>query len=272
MLFIRVNLYRFLATLTDNDETLARNRLIVDICDAIEKRTEKIIGQKSPRSRAKSWSNKYSQSRSRLTFDSLIFNLMTGKQQLPARPRDLRLNLQAEEKGIKSPELSDAISRLVRLGIVEGNRVKLPLPRGRPTRVLSEESRGRYSYYRFSDIKNLVDAILNDPISLKRINDKLIQGGKLYNYLKYAFETAFNQAKQNEEAFLNTFRPYAIRYQQLELNRKSEGAWIKFRDMPRAKLKQLAGLYAEKIIKDSKKNNIPLIYEIFIIGDIFRAV
>lgn len=78
MLFIRVNLYRFLATLTDNDETLARNRLIVDICDAIEKRTEKIIGQKSPRSRAKSWSNKYSQSRSRLTFDSLIFNLMTG--------------------------------------------------------------------------------------------------------------------------------------------------------------------------------------------------
>ena len=81
--------------------------VVDEICYVIQKRIEKIITEKSAKNRAKSWSKPNSQSKTKLTFDSILYNVMTGKQQLPARPRDIRLNLPEPEKSIEGPELSD---------------------------------------------------------------------------------------------------------------------------------------------------------------------
>jgi hypothetical protein len=246
--------------------------VINEICFAIEKRIEKIITEKSARNRAKSWSKTYPQSKKRLTIDAILFNIMTGKQQLPARPRDIRLNLPEEEKGIKGPELSDALSRLVKLNIMDGQRLNLPLGRGRPKRQLSEEKRGRLSFYEFSSLKKSISDVIQDPSLLASINEKLIRSGKIFSFLKYSFECAFNQAQKNEKEFLNTFRPYGVLEQQLEMNKQKEGSWIRFKDMSPEKLKQLAGAYAKRTQEEGcKKNNIPIVYEIISMCNILSA-
>jgi hypothetical protein len=275
MTFIAENRYCFLASLTELQErknSEDREILINEICSAIEKRIKGIILEKSAKSRAKAWSKAYSQSKTRLTFDSILFNIMTGKQQLPARPRDFRLSLPDEEKTIKGPELSDALSKLVDFNIIDPRRVTLPLGRGRPKRQLSEENRGRLSYYESSNLKKSISEIIQDPSLLASIDQKLIQSGKLYCLLKYSFEAAFYQAKENEREFLNTFRPYGVSEQQLESNTKKDGNWIRFKDMAPEKLKQLAGAYATKTLDERfKKNNIPIVYKIMTICDILGA-
>lgn len=243
-----------------------------EICFAIEKRIEKIITEKSARNRAKVWSKTYSQSKKRLTFDSILSNIMTDKQQLPARPRDIRLNLSQEEKEIKGPELSDTLVRLQELNIIDGHRDNLPLGRGRPKRQLSKEKRGRLSYYEFSGLKKAVSDIIQNQIMASSINEKLIKSGKLYGFLKYSFECAFYQAKENPSEFLNTFRPYGVLEPQLELNKKKEGNWMRFRDMSPKRLKQLAGAYANRVIEEGyKKNHIPIIYDIMAMCDILDS-
>ena len=197
---------------------------------------------------------------------------MTGKQQLPARPRDIRLNLPKEEKSIKGPELSDALSELVKFNILDGHRVNLPLGRGRPKRQLSEENRGRLSFYEFSNLQKSISEIIQDPVLLTSIDEKLIQSGKLYALLKYSLEAAFYQAKENEKEFRNTFRPYGVSDKQLEINEKKDGNWIRFRDMSPEKLRQLASAYSRNTLeKYRNKNNIPIIYRIMSICDILYA-
>jgi hypothetical protein len=145
------------------------------------------------------------------------------------------------------------------------------MTRGRPKRTLSPESRGRDSYYDFSDLKRLIQAALKELPTTKLIDDRLLSDQKLYRFLKYSFSSAFYQAKEDEEAFLNSFRPYGLSEQQLELNKKSMGPWILFKDMTKEKLENLAGAYAKKAIEELKRNNIPIIYEVAILLDMNNA-
>ena len=105
---------------------------------------------------------------------------------------------------------------------------------------------------------------------LASIDEKLMQSGKLHAFLKYSFEGVFYQAKENEKGFRNTFRPFGVSEEQLEMNKKKEGNRIRFRDMSQEKLRQLADAYARKTLEENrKKNNIPMVYEIMTTSSFF---
>lgn len=275
MIFIAENTLCFRAILNtkiENTKDKDDNDAIIDfISHAVEKMMEKIITEKSPRNRGRSWCRPHNQSQKRLTFDSIFVNLLVGRQEVPARPRHIRLNLAEKERTIGSGELSDVLAKLVALYILDGHWDDFPLPRGRPKRKLSPESRGRDSYYDFSDLKKLVQAVLKELPTTKLLDDRLLSDQKLYRFLKYSFSSAFYQAKEDEEAFLNSFRPYGLSEQQLELNKKNMGPWILFKDLSKEKLENLAGAYAKKAIEHLKKNDLPIIYEIAIILDMIHA-
>lgn len=251
-----------------NREKDDEGSLVEAICVAIERMMEKIMTKKSPKERASFWCHSHNQSQKRSTFDSVFYNLITGKQRLPARPRDVRLNLAEKERTIDWGELSDVLAKLVALNIIDGHRDNFPLPRGRPNRELSPEYRGRNSYYVFSDLKNLISEVLKDPSMITSINGRLVSNKQLYGFLKYSYACIIHQAKQNEHSFQNTFRPYGMTEQQLELNGKREGPRILFKDISDKKLEQLAGAYAKRAIENLESNRIPIIYLVAILLDI----
>lgn len=226
---------------------------------------EKFITEKSPKSRARSWSKPHRQSQKSLTMDTIFNNVITGKQQLPARPRDFRSNLAEEERKIDYGELSDALARFVRLFIMDRHIDKLPMSRGRPNESFSPEHRGRYSYYEFSDLKMQINKILMQPSTMKLIDDSLLKDNILYRFLKYSICSAFYQAKENEQAFLNSFRPYGLKRQQLELNAEKGWMLVHFKTMSIDKLEQLATGYAINALERLKISKIPLVYEIIVI-------
>jgi hypothetical protein len=246
--------------------------IIDDICHAIKKRMEKVITEKSARNRAKFWSGAHQQSRKGLTLDTIFSNLLTGKQQLPARPRDFRLNLSEEERTIDYGELSDVLAGLVRLYILDAQRDKLPMTRGRPNSAFSPERRGRFSYYDFSILKKQINNIIKEPSIVGLIDDRLLRDDILYRFVKYSIASAFHQAKENEHAFLNKFRPYGLKRQQLDLNREIGGEFVPFKEMSQDKLNELAAGYAIKGINELKNSNIPLVYEIVILLQIIDPV
>jgi len=255
-----------LGTESENLLSLEERQWIIEgICYAVNKMIEKIITEKSPKNRAKSWSLPHSQSHKRLAFDSMMYNLMSGKQQVPARPRDFRLNLAPQESEIDSGELFDGFAKLVAFHIGDAHRNDFPFPRGKPKQAFSSERRGRNSYYDYSELKNIVHEFVTEPQMIELISERLLANEKLFSFLKYSFCTVFYQAKENPQEFLNSFRPYGLNYKQLELNSEKPGPWLNFSDMSTGKLEELAGSYTRKSIQNFQSSNIPIFYEVAII-------
>ena len=71
---------------------------------------ERIITTKSPKNRARDWRRPHEQSKTGITRSTVLFNILTNTQKLPARPRDFRINLAEEEKSIGDSELSDILA------------------------------------------------------------------------------------------------------------------------------------------------------------------
>jgi hypothetical protein len=142
--------------------------LVHGIIDSVCKMMERIITSKSAKKRAISRCKPHQQSKTQITRDSIFFNILTKTQQLPARPRDFRINLAEEQKDIEYSELSDNLAWLVRNYFLDPKRDNLPFPRGRPnsdekTSGIAKERRGALSYYTHSQIRSMVDVILSDP-------------------------------------------------------------------------------------------------------------
>jgi hypothetical protein len=107
------------------------------------------IERQSPRKCAIHDSKPFKQSKTILTENTISINILTNSQKLPARPRDFKATLADQEKNIKNPELSDALSSVCkRLGL-ERSEDKISYPRGRPISDsnLNSEKRGRRSSY-----------------------------------------------------------------------------------------------------------------------------
>lgn len=204
-----------------------RDTVTHSVIDSAFKMMERIITEKSAKNRAKSWSKEYKQSRATITSDTVLFNILTDVQRLPARRRDFRLNLSEEEKKIGGPELSDVLASMVRKYLLEPKRSKFPFPRGRPSSYidLDEERRGRLSYYEESRVKNILDEVVKDPDHVRRIDNEILGSTIFYRFLRYSFEAAFYQMKEDKEGFLNSFKP-AIRKYVLAQKEKRRIRWI----------------------------------------------
>lgn len=234
---------------------------------------ERIITEKNAKNRARSWSKVYKQSRTAITSDTVLFNILTNVQRLPARRRDFRLSLSEEEKKIGGPELSDVLASMVRKFLLEPKRGKFPFPRGRPSSNidLDEERRGRLSYYEESKVKNILDEVVKDPEAVRRIDNEILKSVLFYRFLRYSFEAAFYQMKEDEEGFLNSFKP-AIRKYGLAQKKKEEldGSWIYARDLTPEKIRRLSEGYALDTIRkfgEDGKNVLYLISGVFFFND-----
>ena len=148
---------------------------------------ENIITSKSPKKCARDSAKPYQQSKTAVTKSTIFFNTLTNNQKLPARPRDFRASLADDEKSIGMPELSDVLSIMVRQQLLEPKRSNIPFPRGRPksdTRI-TDERRGRFSYYERSRIKVIIDEVLNDIESINKIDNAILNSEMFYRFLKY---------------------------------------------------------------------------------------
>ena len=236
--------------------------LVQGIIDNALKLMERIIVDKSAKNRAISWSKPYKQSRTAITSDTILFNVFTNVQQLPARPRDFRINLSGDEKKIEGPELSDVLASLVLdFCVLENNRDCFPFLKGRRKSYLAEESRGRNSYYESSIIKEVIDEVLRDPEAIKTIDDALIGTEIIYKFLKYSFEAGLYLSKENEKAFLNTYKPEIMKYG-LTYKKKDElnESWLYVKDLSKEKLKSLAKAYARNLIQHFKGDGKNILY------------
>ena len=239
-------------------------RVVIEgIIDTLSIIMQKVVIETSAKNRAKAWSRTNNQSKTSTTYDTILYNLLSGKQSLPVRPRDFRLNLSDEEKYIGSAELSDILTRLtLRIGILDRTHTNFPFRAGRPSYKsnLVIERRGRLSNYESSQIKKIIDEVLKDDETIKSINSSLFENG-LYEFLRYSWATTLYQMKQDERPFLNTFRPVGISKKQLELNYEQKpGPWIPISDLSEEKLERLSAAYAEETIKQYKENGNNLIY------------
>lgn len=170
--------------------------------------------REKPKQRAAHDSNRFGQSKSAITDNTISIDILTNCQKLPARPRDFRSGLANEEMNIGNSELSDVFASLCRRHILERSKKSSSNPRGRPVSSSdpSNETRGRKSYYGTSRVKQIIDQVLNDQESFKKI-DKAITGSDIYfKHRKYSIEVALHQRKTDKEKFLNTYRPILKKY------------------------------------------------------------
>jgi hypothetical protein len=172
------------------------------------------IERESPMLRAARDSKPFRQSKMAFTNNTISINILTNDQKLPARPRDFKSGLASEEKKIKNPELSDVLASVCRRLILKHSEKSFSSPRGRPISSFdpSNETRGRKSYYEVSRIKQIIEQVLNDHESFKKV-DNAITGSDIYfKHKKYSIEVGLHQMKRYEKEFLNTYKPVFKKY------------------------------------------------------------
>ena len=102
------------------------------------------VNRETSKKRAKGFTKPHNQSKTAIAQDTIQYNVLTKKQELPARPRDFRLKLANEEKNIGMAEMTDILSSSPFLGnLLERHNEKYPFRRGRPNSNLAEERRGK---------------------------------------------------------------------------------------------------------------------------------
>ena len=211
------------------------------------------IERESPRKCAARDSKPFKQSKTALTENAISINILTDSQKLPARPRDLKERLADEEKNIKNPELSDALSSICRQLGLERSEDKISYPKGRPSSNsnLNYERRGRRSSYDKSRMMQIIDEVLSDEELFKKIDDTVTNSEIYSKYRPYSIEAGLLQLKQ-PQAFLNTYKPFIKKYGLREVDSKSA---IETKDITNEVIKKTAIGSARdtKLAEDLKK-------------------
>jgi hypothetical protein len=153
------------------------------------------------------------------------------------------------------------------MNLLNRKRDDFPFPRGRPKSksngYTAEERRGGPSYYEPSKIKEIIDKILKDPQAIKEIDNALIGTEIYYKFIKYSFETALYQIKENEDAFLNSYKPAIRKYGLADKNKEEQNeSWIYARDLTENKIKALSERYAHSAIAQFRNEGKNIIYAI----------
>jgi hypothetical protein len=238
----------------NQEEKMSIAKGIVDTLIELMQRT---ITAKSAKNRAEAWSKSHNQSRKFRAYDTILLKILTGKQHLPGRLRDFRLNLLDEDRSIWESQLSDILLKrlALRLNLIEYQGGNFRFPVGRPKADwFAEENRGRDSYYQPSFVKMKIDQVLNDSATLEYMSNMLLTTESVSDYFAYSWLTVLHQMKENERAFLNSFKPTGVSEQQLKLNFENPGPWIFVKDLTDEKMRLLSAAYAQEIIEQCKKN------------------
>jgi hypothetical protein len=245
--------------ITDEEKKTITNGII----DSSLSLMKDITTNQTPKNLAGEWLGTHSQSKTNIARDTVLFNVLRGKQKLPALPRQFRINLDDEEKNIRRWDLRKGVLAYLVDNHILANRGRiLGRTRGRPLTSSEIETRGRKdSHYDSSMMKEIVDEVLSDSEAIREIDEALLASPILYEFIKYLWETALNEAKANESAFQNSYKPaimeYGIRYAD-----KDDRSYILVKTLSETKLKALAGAHAVKMIQGFKDYNKSILYTI----------
>jgi hypothetical protein len=173
----------------------------------------RIMSRQTPKKIADNFSSTQNQSKERRARNAVLFKLMTGNQNLPARPRDFRLNLPEDVRDVSRSQLSDVLSSPVRMNLADNSRNNFSFKRGRPLKDnqnLSDESRGRLSYFTESRFSQLIDKLIETDI--EEIKRELLKMDEYYPFLVYSCEVNQIQFMTDEEAFMKSQMPALMKY------------------------------------------------------------
>ncbi len=270
----RKNRYCFGVELTEievsNFSEEEKKVLIHDIVGTLEKMMEVIMTRKSAKNLGKSWCGRYKHSHRHLVRDTIFVNLLTGNQDLPARPRDFRVRLLEEEKNIETHGLEDGLKFFVRAHLLNHKKENFQFPIGRPrsNSNFSEETRGRKdSFYEKSQIYSIVDNLLDDTAIIETIDNELDKK-KLYNFLKYSIAAHFYQLKLCPDEFQQSLKPYRIDNQ----DKYPNAPLILVKDLTPQKIADLAKKYTLVILRNNIYNNrlVYIISSLMMYGDAYQ--
>jgi hypothetical protein len=210
------------------------------------------VNRETSTKRANKFNKPNHQSKTAIAQDTIEYNILTKKQELPARPRDFRLKLDKKEKQIGMSEMTDILSSSPFLGnLLEGHDEKYPFRRGRPNSNLAKERRGKPKYYTESERQKIFDSIIKDTKIVKQIDDLVTNHEIFPKFIKYSLETMFKEIKKDEKAFRNSYKPI-ITNKPLHLLDKSEivnnpiNHWIFPENLDKKKIKKLSKYYGLK--------------------------
>lgn len=180
-----------------------------------------------------------------------LFNVLIGRQKLPAHPRDFNLDLPDGQK-IARWDFHVVLLSLVRSGLLQNKKHDFPYSRGRPMEQrLGEERRGNPGYYEESELKRIIDECLSDGKILKKINKLILRSDQLRKFIIYSLQTHLYQIRFSENAFRSSNRPaiteYGIR-QVVDI----DGSWVLVRDLSDQRLDRLSEAYAYRTIQEFK--------------------
>lgn len=205
-----------MANLTSKKERKERKVIAGAISAIFLELMKRVLSRKMRKSRAQTWQKEHSQSHmSRLT--NVVFsNIITGKQNFPARKRDFNLNLPYEYRstnGVDDVQLSRALSKAVRMRVLkDGTEKQFPFSVGRPKQYLANERRGRSdSYYEENIVKDMLDEVLCDELAVKSITDNLLSNKLFHKYLTNILTNEFYKLKEHKERFLTRYGPFGLR-------------------------------------------------------------
>ena len=93
--------------------------------------------------------------------------------------------------------------------LIQHSKKSFSNPRGRPISSSnpSNETRGRKSYYEKARVKQIIDQVLDDHESFKKIDDAITGSDLYFKHRKYSIEAALHQMKTDEKKFFNTYKP-----------------------------------------------------------------
>ena len=134
-----------------------------------------IMTRHSPKDYAKSLSGPQRTSKKPIAHISILYNVATNKQNLPAKPRKISDNLPEDLKDINSTDLWKILNSLARIKFLRYEPHTIRRIRGRPkSRGFEESNRGGKpsSHDKTEELENVIK-ILIKPEAKKLINTRL---------------------------------------------------------------------------------------------------
>ena len=184
---------------------------------------------------------------------ALLYNIVDGNQELPARREHIRERFPGELAKIDKSDASDILQSLVRLHFLE-HKKKIVRARG-TAKVLGykDDNRGgKPSYYDKSpELKESIEILKNANVR-KLINNKLIETGVLPRFLKYRNLLLYYQIRMNEDAYWRAVEPFPfIKETRTEKPKEMELFLKKIRSLGENELQE----EAEKSAQDTFRRN-----------------
>jgi hypothetical protein len=214
---------------------------------------DKIMSEHSAKERAIMLCKPHRQSTKSIASTSLLFNMVDGNQELPARREHIRERLPGELAEINKSDGSDILQSMVRLHFLK-NPKNIVKTRGRPKGLGFKDSNrgGRPSYYdKSTELKESIE-ISKNPDILRSINNRLIETGVLTKFLKYRNLVSYYLMIMDENAYWRTLKPFPFIGDTLKKRSKSIQLYLdKIRSLSDNELQE----EAEKSVKNALRRN-----------------